>query len=181
MGSVHKSFRIAIALYKIWHEVYEFQGSLLGVNFSPEGVEPRHKYFVNFKGQVLSNIDFYVLQTLLLCAQNESYFIANMIDIALDFPVPNPRLSEHLWEVFVEDGLLFNYRTVRRISNFGFQRNGQTVYLGSRESERFVRIYDKTIGDIDYDRLEVEFKRSQALYIMQHMRFLPKKKYCFFE
>jgi hypothetical protein len=41
------------------------------------------------------------------------------------------------------------------------------VYLGSRESEKFVRIYPKKIDGENFDRLEVEFKRGMAQWVME--------------
>lgn len=71
------------------------------------------------------------------------------------------------------DNLLVGYRSVRRISNCGNNRAGTTVYWGSRESERFVRIYNKHIDGVDYDRLEIEFKRSRAEWIMKELAACP--------
>lgn len=155
---------------KVWHEVYQFQGSLIGVFYSPSGSDKPHNYFVDLNGSTVSSIDFSVISQLLSFAQYEDKFVANRIDIALDFPLQSIRLSMRYWERFVEDGLLFGYRKVRRISgsNAGVF-SGMTVYLGSRESERFVRIYDKNIDGIDYDRLEIEFKRTRAQHIMEQI------------
>lgn len=162
-----------LAINKVWHEVYEFQGSLIGAYYSPSGTSDLHRYFVDLNGSTLSVISFQTVSTLLFHAQLEDSFKANRIDIALDFPVQYPRLPMRYWESFVEDGLLVGYRTVRRISGLGGFRAGTTVYLGSRESERYVRIYEKNIDAVDYDRLEVEFKRTRARYIMENIANLP--------
>lgn len=159
-----------LALNKIWHEVCEFQGSLIGIYYAPSGgTDVFNRYFVDLNGSVLASMSFEAVHQLLLCAQLEHKFIANRIDIALDFPLQSPRLSMRYWESFIEDGLLVGYRTVRRVMSRGGSRPGTTVYLGSRESDRFVRIYDKNIDGVDYDRLEVEFKRSRALWVMQQI------------
>jgi Replication initiation factor len=158
-----------LALNKVWHEVYEFQGSLIGVNYAPSGTSELHKYFVDLNGLTLATIELYTVSALLSWAQYEDSFKGNRIDIALDFPLQSPRLFMRHWESFVEDGLLFGYRTVRRISNTGSTKDFTTVYLGSRESERCVRIYAKTIDSFEHDRLEVEFKRSRAFDIMQQI------------
>jgi hypothetical protein len=63
---------------------------------------------------------------------------------------------------------LSHYRTVRRIMNVG-SRHGTTVYLGSRESDRFIRIYDKNIDGVDFDRIELELKRFRALTVMRQL------------
>jgi hypothetical protein len=41
------------------------------------------------------------------------------------------------------------------------------VYLGSRESEKVVRIYPKKIDEENFDRLEVEFKRGMSQWVME--------------
>ena len=163
-----------LALNKVWHEVYEFQGSLMGVYYAPPGgTDVFHRYFVDLNGSALDSISFEMVHALLLCVQFEHRFIANRIDIALDFPLQSPRLSMRYWESFIEDGLLVGYRAVRRVTSRGGNRPGTTVYLGSRESDRFVRIYDQNIDGVDCDRLEVEFKRSRADWIMRQIANSP--------
>jgi len=157
-----------MALHKIWHEVWDFQGSLLGIKYPPTGSDEPFKYFVDLNGSTIDALNFSKISSLLYFSQLDTTFIANRIDIALDFPLQSPRLFAHNWESFIEDGLLYGYRTIKRISNLG-RNAGNIVYLGSRESTRFVRIYDKCINDIDYDRLEIEFKRERALVIMQRL------------
>ena len=162
-----------LALNKVWHRVYEFQNSLIGVREPDSGpcTDRIYHHFVDLNGATLAAVDFNKLMALLATCQNEVEFVGNRIDIALDFPlVPNsPRLSKRPWEYFVDANLLFGYRSVRRISNLNNKGLGTTVYLGSRESERFVRIYDKCIEGVDFDRLEVEFKRGRANWIMQQI------------
>jgi DNA relaxase NicK len=118
-----------------------------------------YRHLVNLNGGTLSAVTFDKLIDLLGYCQTEEEFIANRIDIALDFNPGDPRLSARNWESFLEDNLLSGYRLVRRVSNCGRTRTnrpGATVYLGSRESERFIRIYDKVIEGKHYDRLEIE-------------------------
>jgi hypothetical protein len=162
-----------LALNKVWHEVHEFQGSLIGTRYPDAGSEDMpYRHFVDLNGGTLSAVTFDKLIFLLGYCQSEEEFIANRIDIALDFNPGDPRLSARNWESFLEDNLLSGYRLVRRVSNCGRTRTnrpGATVYLGSRESERFVRIYDKVKEGKEYDRLEIEFKRSRALWIMQEI------------
>jgi hypothetical protein len=158
-----------LALNKVWHEIYEYEGSLMGINYAPSaGVENFHRYFVDLSGKTLAKLEFHKIQSLLYWTQCHYEFIANRIDIALDFPVGSPRLSLRFWESFVEDRLLSHYRTVRRIMNVG-SRHGTTVYLGSRESDRFIRIYDKNIDGIEFDRIELELKRFRALTVMRQL------------
>lgn len=40
--------------------------------------------------------------------------------------------------------------------------NDNTVYIGSRESDRMVRIYDKEINNTEYIRYEIEYKNKTA-------------------
>lgn len=163
-----------LALNKIWHEIYEFQNSLIGVYYAPSsGTNVFHRYFVDLNGSTLDSMEIETIRTLLIYAEFQNNFIANRIDIALDFPLQSTRLSMRYWESFVKDGLLIGYRTVRRIMTRGGNREGTTVYLGSRESERSVRIYDKNINGVDFDRLEVELKRSRALWVMQQIANSP--------
>ncbi len=156
-----------LALNKVWHEIYDYQGSLIGINYAPSaGVEVYHKYFVDLNGKTLAQLHFLKVQALLFFAQCDCDFIGNRIDIAVDFPVASPRLSLRSWESFVADGLLLGFRGVRRIMSSGSRRDGNTVYLGSRESDKFIRIYDKTIDGFDFDRLELELKRDSAKSVM---------------
>jgi hypothetical protein len=158
---------------KVWHRVYEFQNSLIGVKEPDSGpcTDRIYHHFVNLNAATLTAVDFNKLIALLAICQNEVKFVGNRIDIALDFPLVDnsPRLSKRQWEYFVDANLLFGYRSVRRISNFNNKGLGTTVYLGSRESERFVRIYDKCIEGVDFDRLEIEFKSGRANWIMQQI------------
>lgn len=163
-----------LALNKVWHEVYEFQGSLIGAHYAPTNDNRNpSRYFVDLNGATLSGLLNEKLSMLLWAAQCEDRFTANRIDIALDFPLQSLRLSTRYWENFVEDGLLVGYRSVRRVMSRGGSRPGTTVYLGSRECDRFVRIYDKNIDGVDYDRLEVEFKRTRADWIMRQIAAAP--------
>jgi hypothetical protein len=162
-----------LVLNKVWHHVYEFQNSFVAVREPDSGpsTDRIYHHLVNLNGATLSAVDFNKLTALLATCQNEVKFIGNRIDIALDFPIvpDSPRLSRRRWESFVDSNLLFGYRSVRRISNLNNKGLGTTVYLGSRESEKFVRIYDKCIDGVDFDRLEVEFKRGCANWIMQQI------------
>lgn len=162
-----------LALNKVWHEVHEFQGSLIGTRYPDSGTDKPYKHFVDLNGSTLSALTFDKVASLLAFCQLEEEFVANRIDIALDFPAAIPRLSRRHWEIFMSDNLLVGYRSVRRVSNCGNNRPGTTVYLGSRESERFVRIYDKNIDGIDCDRLEIEFKRTRADWIMREIAGCP--------
>jgi len=155
------------ALNKVWDNIFEFQSSQIGIK-NPAVEGDAYKYFVDLNGRTLAGLEANVVVNLLRYCQKELGFIGNRIDVALDFPVSSPPLCYHPWESFVSDNLLRDYRSVKRISNIG-NRDASTVYLGSRESERFIRIYQKRMGEETFDRLEVEFKRGMAEWVMQEL------------
>jgi len=48
-----------LALNKLWHEIYEYEGSLIGINYAPSaGVENFHRYFVDLSGKTLAKLEF---------------------------------------------------------------------------------------------------------------------------
>lgn len=165
-----------MALNKIWHEVWEFQGSLLGIKYPPTGQDEPFKFFVDLNGSTLNALNFSTISALLYFSHLDTTFIANRIDVALDFPLATPRLVARDWESLIELGLLYGYRKIRRITNSGSD-DGTTVYIGSRESTRFLRIYCKRIGDDEYDRLEGEFKGERSAWIMQQLAQISVKEY----
>jgi hypothetical protein len=165
-----------MALYKVWHEVWDFQGSWLGIKYPPTGKDEPFQFFVNLNGSTLDALNFEKISSLLYFAHLDTTFTANRIDIALDFSIQSPRLFAHNWESLIEDGLLYGSRKIRRISNCG-SNDGNTVYIGSRESTRFLRIYCKRIGDDEYDRLECEFKGERANWIMKQLAQISVKEY----
>jgi hypothetical protein len=166
-----------MAAKKVWHEAWEFQGSLLCVKYPPTGIDEPFTFLIDLNGSTLDGLDFDRVSNLLYLSQLDTSFTAHRIDIALDFPVQSPRLFAHPWESLVEDGLLFGYKKVRRISNIGSD-DGNTVYIGSRESSRCLRIYQKLFpGGGDFDRLEAEFKRERALWIMKELAQIPVKEF----
>ena len=166
-----------MASNKVWHEAWEFQGSLLCIKYSPTGIDEPFRFLVDLNGSTLDALTFDKISNLLYFAHLDTTFIANRIDIALDFPILTPRLFAHPWELLIEDGLLFGYRTVRRISNVG-SYDGSTIYIGSRESTRCLRIYCKRFPNGDeFDRLEGEFKRERASWIMQQLAEISLKEY----
>ncbi len=141
-----------MALNKVWHEVWEFQGSWLGIKYPPTGKDEPFRFFVDLNGSTLDALDFEKVSSLLYFSPLDTTFTANRIDIDLEFPIQNPRLFAHDWESLIEDGLLYGYKKIRRISNVGSD-DGNTVYIGSRKSTRCLRIYCKHIGDDEFDRL----------------------------
>jgi hypothetical protein len=166
-----------MALNKVWHEVWEFQGSLLGIKYPPTGVDEPFRFFVDLNGSTLDALSFDKISSLLYFAHLDTTFTANRIDIALDFPIQSPRLFAHPWESLIEEGLLYGYKKIRRISNVGSD-DGNTIYIGSRESTRCLRIYCKRFSNGDeFDRLEGEFKGERASWIMQQLAQISVKEY----
>lgn len=158
-----------LAINKVWHEIYDFQKSLIGIKHPPSGTDEPIKIFVDLNGRTVSALDFARISAILYFSKLEAGFTGNRIDIALDFVPQIPRLNTHNWESFVANGLIHGYRSVKRISNIGKTNDATTVYLGSRESSKFVRMYAKNIDGVDYDRLEIEFKRDRASWIMEEL------------
>jgi hypothetical protein len=166
-----------MAANKVWHESWEFQGSLLCIKYPPTGIDAPFTFLIDLNGSTLDGLDFDRVSNLLYLSQLDTTFTAHRIDIALDFPVQARRLFAYPWECLVEDGLLFGYKKVRRISNVGSD-DGNTVYIGSRESSRCLRIYCKLFSDgREFDRLEAEFKRERALWIMKELAQISVKEY----
>jgi len=152
-------------LNKTWDNIFEFQSSRIGIK-KPSIEGNSYKYFVDLNGKTLAFLAFDVVVDLLKYCQKELGFVGNRIDVALDFPVSSHPLCSYFWESLVSDNLVRGYRSVKRVSNTG-NRPGSTVYLGSRESEKFIRIYQKRIGEESFDRLEVEFKRGMSQWVME--------------
>jgi len=166
-----------MASNKVWHEAWEFQGSLLCIKYPPTGIDEPFRFLVELNGSTLDALTFEKISNLLYFAHLDTTFIANRIDIALDFPIQTPRLFAHPWELLIDDYLLFGYRNVRRISNVG-SYDGSTIYIGCRESTRCLRIYCKRFPNGDeFDRLEGEFKRERASWIMQQLAEISLREY----
>lgn len=155
------------ALNKVWDNIFEFQASQIGIKKPVVDGNP-YRYFVNLNGKTLAGLPLDIVVDLLAYCQKEVSFIGNRIDVALDFPVSSRPLCYHPWEEFVADNLIRGYRSAKRISNIG-NLDKSTIYLGSRQSERLVRIYQKRIGDENFDRLEVEFKRGMSQTVMESL------------
>jgi len=154
------------ALNKIWDNIFEFQSSQIGIKKSAVEGEA-YRYFVDLNGKTLAGLSPETVVDLLSYCQKEVNFIGNRIDVALDFPASSPRLPDRPWEEFINDNLIFGYRRVKRISDIVNNHNESMVYLGSRESEKVVRIYPKKIDEENFDRLEVEFKRGMSQWVME--------------
>lgn len=158
-----------LAINKVWHEIWDFQKSWVGIKHPATGTDEPIKIFVDLNGRTVSALDFARISAILYFSQLEASFKGNRIDIALDFPPQVPRLHSHNWESLVQQSLVYGFKSVKRISNIGSTRDATTVYLGSRESTKFVRMYGKNIEGVNYDRLEIEYKGARATWIMNEL------------
>ncbi|MDB9510466.1 replication initiation factor domain-containing protein [Kamptonema animale CS-326] len=163
----------SVAINKHWPHVWEFQGSKIGYIDFGEDCSYNHdliyRFFVDLSGSVLSLIGIEKAIELIFVGQCEQDFKANRIDIALDFPIhpSGERLHLRPWEFYLASGKLFT-RTFKRfssINNNSGSTSGSTVYIGSRSSDSFVRLYGKG----DFDRWEVEIKRGKSQIVMDDL------------
>lgn len=77
------------------------------------------------------------------------------------------------------DGNYTGFRAGKTTVNYGGKFKGFTVNLGSRESEKFVRFYDKfaeSHGRLDCYRWEVEFKGDMAELVLGRILSYPPHK-----
>jgi len=76
----------------------------------------------------------------------------------------------NIWEA-IENGA--NQGTARKTSRLQSNDNGYTIYVGSRQSERFARIYDKSaqLGGLtrEWKRFEIECKGMVARAMARHL------------
>lgn len=159
----------SVALNKHWSDVWEFQGGKIGYfDFAQDAAyndDLIYRFFVDLPGAVLALISVENIINFITFAQCEQDFKANRIDIALDFELhpSGERLHLRPWEFYLANGKLFA-RTFKRISSIN-NNSGSTVYIGSRSSDLFVRLYGK--GDLD--RWEVEIKGYKAQVVMDKL------------
>ena len=94
------------------------------------------------------------------------------IDIAKD-------TSLHLVEKIISNLFLGNYAGFRSWNQCGNNKDGMTAYLGSRKSEKYVRVYekDKESKECDYegDRIELVLKNKYATQVLFSCNFSLKK------
>lgn len=97
------------------------------------------------------------------CARYFNNLRCSRIDIAVDDYMKQLKCSDIVKAL--EDGNYSGVRSGRVTTNYGEKINGFTVNLGSRESDKFIRFYDKFAesgGHINCYRWEVEFKGELA-------------------
>lgn len=90
------------------------------------------------------------------------------VDVALD-DYDSRLFVGRTWDAMQAGDWVTRFRSYSRIQSvdrYDATRNGDTVYIGSRSSEAFVRVYDKAAesGDLSghWVRLEFEFKGPRA-------------------
>lgn len=90
------------------------------------------------------------------------------VDVALDDY--NGHVSPgRVWDTMQSGSWVSRFRSYSRITSvdrYSPEKNGDTVYIGSRDSESFVRVYDKAVqAGVDvphWVRVEFEFKKDRA-------------------
>jgi len=130
---------------------------------------PDMGYHFIFSGSALRNIfsKTPIQQPTLLRAAIDAGCSISRLDLAKDItetPIDLPTIYQSL-----ERGEARG--TTRKFGRVTSNDNGYTIYIGSRQSERFIRLYDKAaeqgLANRDWKRLEVETKgmvaRSVAL------------------
>ena len=90
------------------------------------------------------------------------------VDVALD-DFAGHVSPGRVWDTMQAGEWISRFRSYSRITSvdrFQPERNGDTVYIGSRDSESFVRVYDKAVqAGVDvphWVRVEFEFKKDRA-------------------
>lgn len=88
------------------------------------------------------------------------------IDIAVDVDAKLP--IQGLYQAFLRKQV----RTQAKAARLLLEGDGATLYVGSRTSEQYLRIYDKqaeTKGDHPWTRIELECKGSKARGVSNHV------------
>jgi len=92
-------------------------------------------------------------------SKNYAVFFCSRIDIQRTIELPEHYEPLKLYEE------LNNDTNNRRVSSVILSSSGSTVYMGSRTSDTFVRVYEKELGDTQYLRFEFEIKGNTALNV----------------
>ena len=98
-------------------------------------------------------------------------FLATRIDFALDLYDPGITIGD-IYEQIMDGRITVPTRTVTRIQAHSGSATGETLYIGSRTSERYLRIYDKGVeqnsapsGQWLRIELEVKGKRAKLAFV----------------
>lgn len=99
------------------------------------------------------------------------------IDLQMTIPRPGGYSARKLKDKIEKQLEGSHNRELRSVSLVEGQPKGyDTVYLGSRKSERFSRFYVKQLDDGDYLRYEVEFKGQVARAVYREVKADPDSK-----
>jgi phage replication initiation protein len=120
---------------------------------------------VSMSGRYLDNVDMTALAAYLLIVRESYGLRCSRVDVALDDH--EKRFPLELVEKARCDRHYFNVRSTSVVNSDDIYTNtqGQTVYFGSRQSDAFMRVYDKTAeskGARVGNRWEAEFKGKKA-------------------
>lgn len=169
---------------------YPGEGRLFGTYFasrfqSPGGIQVAYNlyedgslyYYLSIPGSILRSVPYSVLNGVLRGLVLSYKFAVTRIDIALDDYARSVSLS-----TVEEAARQGSYRRLRRhrieshgtpdYSKGGVTDTGNTVYFGSRQSEKYLRIYDKGLqskGVQDCIRWELEAKDGIAKQIVSSL------------
>lgn len=102
------------------------------------------------------------------------------LDVALDSD--DRTIFEKVWEYIIQGKYCSKYRTIRTVEQKKKGIIGRTVYLGSRKSEKFIRIYDKGAEQLQkgkkvegtWIRYELELKGSCAKQVFEKITSAAK-------
>lgn len=120
---------------------------------------------VEFAGHICGAASSVDLRDLCQLLSNDHQAVCTRFDIALD----DYTKQLWTWEELADAARSGNYSGPKSYSIIESAKRGETAglthYFGTRKSESFYRFYDKSVesgGEVDANRMEVEFKRSKA-------------------
>ena len=150
-----------------WDHVFRGSlGALYMYRITPNGI----RYRLSIPGKVCSSVPLdMVLRFFEIIHQLNPNVVCSRVDICLDDFTK--RLNFEQLSESLKSGDYSGFRTSHGIQNYDAS-NGWTVYLGSRQSEHMVRIYNKSAesrGRIDSVRWESEYKGEKANAIFKSL------------
>ena len=154
-----------------WDRAY--RGSL-GCLYMERETEKGMRCRLSLSGKACASVPIELLLHFLTAVHHsDANVTCSRIDICLDDFTKKLCLENIV--TALEVGNHSGFKKSNVIRNYG-SRGGWTVNLGSRESEHFVRIYDKSAesrGRIDSTRWESEFKHKKSQAIFQALATAP--------
>lgn len=99
-----------------------------------------------------------------LSQHRQGYIRCTRCDLQITVPMPSDWSQWALLTRLKEKG-----RTTGWIESSVRGRGSQTVYVGSRTSDRFIRVYVKPAGKSDLLRLEVEYKGDRSNTVIREI------------